>query len=65
MREDRSPGGKHRVKRPRAEEGGVVDMNKKMEEVHLELIEKLMEARPERVPGPGSGQSSIYYHKNA
>lgn len=54
VREDRSPGGKHRVKRPRAEEGGVVDMNKKMEDVHLELIEKLMEARPERVPGPGS-----------
>lgn len=63
VREDRSPGGKHRVKRPRAEEGGVVDMNKKMEDVHLELIEKLMEARPERVPGPGSGQSTIYYHK--
>lgn len=54
VREDRSPGGKHRVKRPRPEEGGVVDINKKMEDVHLELIEKLMEARPEKVPNAAS-----------
>ena len=57
VREDRSPGGKHRVKRPRLEDGGVIDLNKKMEDVHLELIEKLMEAHPDRVPGPASGSS--------
>ena len=56
MREDRSPGGKHRVKRPRLEDIGVVDLNKKMEDVHLELIEKLMEAHPDRIPGSTSGR---------
>ena len=56
VREDRSPGGKHRVKRPRLEDIGVVDLNKKMEDVHLELIEKLMEAHPDRIPGSTSGR---------
>ena len=50
VREDRSPGGKHRIKRPRPDDVGIVDVNKKMEDIHLELIEKLMEAGPERTP---------------
>lgn len=58
VREDRSPGGKHRIKRPRPEEMGIVDINKKMEDNHLELIEKLMEAGPERIPSnPNIGSS--------
>lgn len=58
VREDRSPGGKHRIKRPRGEDGSVMDMNKKLEDIHLELIEKLMEAGPDRTPaGPATEKS--------
>ena len=63
MREDRSPGGKHRIKRPRPEELGIVDINKKMEDNHLELIEKLMEAGPERIPSSPNIGNIIYVNR--
>ena len=56
VREDRSPGGKHRTKRPRLSEGNEeichVPANVKctLEPEHTELINILIESNPERIP---------------
>lgn len=55
MREDRSPGGKHRTKRPRLDGGddvcpAVSPVNVKLENEHTELINILLESNPERIP---------------
>ena len=52
VREDGSPGGKHRVKRPRLEDIGVVDLNKKMRAtLNCHIIMYITAVTEDRSPG--------------
>ena len=60
VREDRSPGGKHRHKRPRTDEYGnlLPDISMNMEEDPM--LKRLIEAQPDRIPkAEGSLTSNI------
>lgn len=57
VREDRSPGGKHRTKKPRLDnvievEGGVELAQKKLQQEHSEIVHILLESDAEKVPKP-------------
>lgn len=56
VREDRSPGGKHRVKKPRFdsslddETAKLFENKQKLDEEHNEVINILLSSNPDRIP---------------